>query len=174
MLNPLNKDSIFSRPLLCTNLPTWILVPQLTAINTATKGAGQEAYYSDLAVTLNPTFSVSYRVGDIPMCLEYKLSPLSEYETYKKKEEDLVTPHLNTCACSQTEGPSCLTTMNPNHCCLSTAHFTYHIENKHSLQLQSYNSCTEQMWHSARTFSPQVFNVFFQTRKSVWLFSIYS
>lgn len=47
-----------------------------------------------------------------------------------------MTPHLNTSACSQTDGPARLTTMNPDHGCLSTAHFTYHMENEHSLQFQ--------------------------------------
>lgn len=56
-----------------------------------------------------------------------------------------MTPYLNTSACSQTEGQTYLTTMNQDHGCLSTAHFTYHMENEHSLQFQSYNSYTEQM-----------------------------
>lgn len=33
----------------------------------------------------------------------------------------------------------------PDHRCFSTAQFTYHEENEHSLQLQSYNLSTEQM-----------------------------
>lgn len=63
-----------------------------------------------------------------------------------------MTPYLNTSACSQTEGQTYLTTMNQDHGCLSTAHFTYHMENEHSLQFQSYNSYTEQMWHSTQAF----------------------
>lgn len=80
-----------------------------------------------------------------------------------------MTPYLNTSACSQTEGQTYLTTMNQDHGCLSTAHFTYHMENEHSLQFQSYNSYTEQMWHStlAFFFFLVCIAIFFHTRKSV-------
>ncbi len=35
--------------------------------------------------------------------------------------------------------------MELDHWSFSTAHFTYHRENEHSLQFQSYNSYTKQM-----------------------------
>lgn len=56
-----------------------------------------------------------------------------------------MTPYLKCSACSQTMGQTCLPETDQDHCCFSTAHFTYHMENEHSLQFQSYNSYTEQM-----------------------------
>lgn len=64
-----------------------------------------------------------------------------------KAGPQMKTPYPKTCACSQTEGPARRTTLTPGHGCLSTAHSTDHMNNEHSLQFQSYNSCTEQMWH---------------------------
>lgn len=48
-------------------------------------------------------------------------------------------------AYSQTMGQSCVPEMELDHWSFSTAHFTYHRENEHSLQFQSYNSYTKQM-----------------------------
>lgn len=61
-----------------------------------------------------------------------------------------MTPYLKCCARSQTLGQTCLPEMDRDHCCFSTVRFTYHMENEHPLQFQSYNSYAEQMWHSAR------------------------
>lgn len=56
-----------------------------------------------------------------------------------------MTPYLKCSACSQTMGQTCLPEIDQDHWCFSTAHFTYHMENEHSLQFQSYNSYTKQM-----------------------------
>lgn len=72
-----------------------------------------------------------------------------------------MTPYLKCCARSQTLGQTCLPEMDQDHCCFSAVRFTYHMENEHSLQFQSYNSYAEQMWQRS-SFA------FFDTRKPVY------